>query len=294
MVLERSRRPSPVGVRGMLVLGFLAAAVLAGWQLDLDPAGLWPAESGWRSLTSFFGAAFSPSLVYENEFVGSDAPPLPLVALDAAARTVAIATAAMSLSVVFGLLLGFFASTAWWTADIQGARSPWRRFLRRSVRPTVYGFTRVLIAFLRSIHELLWATLFLVAFGLNEVTGIIAITIPYTGTLAKIFSEMIDEAPRDAALAMRSAGASPLQVFFFGLLPRALPDMSAYAFYRYECALRSSAILGFFGLETLGSFIGNSFREGYYHQGWTYLYVLVALIVVFDWWSGAMRRRFVA
>ncbi|MHC4077348.1 MAG: PhnE/PtxC family ABC transporter permease, partial [Planctomycetota bacterium] len=82
--------------------------------------------------------------------------------------------------------------------------------------------------------------------------------------------------------------------FFFGLVPRALPDMSAYAFYRYECALRSSAILGFFGLQTLGSYIKTSFDELYYGEVWTYIYVLFLLIVLFDWWSGALRRRFVA
>ena len=123
------------------------------------------------------------------------------------------------------------------------------------------------------------------------VTGVLAIAIPYGGTLAKIFSEMIDEAPRDAALALRAAGASGLQVFGFGLVPRAVPDMIAYAFYRFECALRSSAVLGFFGMGTLGREIEQAFQATNYGEVWTHLYVLIALVIVFDAWSGRLRAR---
>ena len=115
-----------------------------------------------------------------------------------------------------------------------------------------------------------------------------------SGTLAKIFSEMIDETPRDAANALRGAGASPLQIFTFALVPRALPDMGAYAVYRFECALRSSAILGFFGFETLGLSIAQSFENAQFGEVWTYLYVLIALVALVEWWSGAIRRRIVA
>ena len=147
---------------------------------------------------------------------------------------------------------------------------------------------------MRSVHELLWAVLFLAAFGLNTFGAVIAIAIPYAGTLAKIFSEMIDEAPRDSGLALRRLGASRLVEFWFGLVPRALPDMSAYAFYRFECAIRSSAVLGFFGFPTLGYGIAQSFENLHYGEVWTYLYALMALVVAVELWSGALRERFVA
>jgi phosphonate transport system permease protein len=148
-----------------------------------------------------------------------------------------------------------------------------------------------LIAFMRSIHEILWAIALLAAFGLTTVAAVIAIAIPYAGTLAKVFSEMLDEAPDDAAGALRMAGAGSLQTFVFGLVPRAVPDMGAYAFYRFECALRSAAILGFFGFETLGKYIHQSCGELYFREAWTYLYALCILIVLVEWWSGAIRRR---
>jgi phosphonate transport system permease protein len=163
--------------------------------------------------------------------------------------------------------------------------------LRRAFATTVYAGCRTVIALMRSVHELIWAVLFLAAMGMSNLAAVIAIAIPYGGTLAKIFSEMIDEVPRDAARALRAVGATGAQRFCFGLLPRALPDMTAHTFYRFECALRSSAILGFFGFPTLGLDIRQSFNSSNYGEVWTYLYVLLGTVVVFDWWSGAVRRR---
>ena len=105
---------------------------------------------------------------------------------------------------------------------------------------------------------------------------------------------MLDEAPRGSAMALRTAGAAPAQVFLFGLLPRALPDMSAYAFYRFECAVRSSAVLGFFGYETLGYYLRASFDNLHFREVWTYLYALLALVLLLEAWSAVLRRRFVA
>ena len=147
---------------------------------------------------------------------------------------------------------------------------------------------------MRSIHELLWAVMFLAALGASDLTAVIAIAIPFAGTFAKVFSELLDEAPRDSAAALRAGGASSVQVIIFGVLPRAQSDMTAYAFYRFECALRSSAILGFFGYPTLGYYIAASFENLHYGEVWTYLYALFLLIAAADWWSGSFRRSFAA
>ncbi len=269
------------------MLSILAAGVWAAVQLGLDPRELWTRTGTPSVLMRFFGAAFQPAWVSE---AGSGVALLPKVA-DGMRTTVVFAAAGMSLALVAGLVLGFLSASAWWEGDPVGARHPWLGFLRRRVAPTVTAVTRLLIAFMRSIHELLWAMLLLSAFGLSHASAVVAIAIPYAGTLAKVFSELIDEAPRDAGLALRAAGGSPAQVFCLGLLPRALPDMGAYAFYRFECAMRSSAILGFFGFPTLGYYISLSFENLYYREVWTYLYGLFALVLIMDWWSGALRRR---
>ncbi len=203
----------------------------------------------------------------------------------AARRTLVFAVGGMSLALVLGVVLGFLSSSSWWAEERRG---------RSLLGPLVWSGARLLIVGMRSVHELLWAVLFLAAFGLNTFGAVVAIAIPYGGTLAKIFSEILEEAPRDSARALRELGASPLQVFLFGHLPRALPDMAAYAFYRFECAVRSSAVLGFFGFPTLGYSIAQAFENLHYREVWTYLYMLMALVVGIELWSGALRRRFVA
>ena len=281
-------RPFALGRRGVVVLALALAAAAAYLYLGTPVSKLVPQRGGLEIVRAFFSAMLRPALAYEGESP-EGAPPILLAAFHAARRTVEFAAAAMSLALAGGLALGFLASSAWWSEEVSGGGG-WRKI----VAPAVFGATRILIVGMRSVHELLWAVIFLAAFGLNTATAVVAIAIPYAGTLAKVFSEMIDEAPRDSANALRLAGAGSVQVFAFGLLPRALPDMCAYAFYRFECAVRSSAVLGFFGFPTLGYSISAAFENLHFAEVWTYLDTLALLVVGVEIWSGALRRRFVA
>ena len=286
------RRPFPVGRRGGVLLLLLLAAVWSFAALDLGFSELLPSGNAWDNIVRpFFARMFSPALEAESEFIPAGAPTLLETAGVAALRTLKLAAAAMGVALLLGLLLGFLASTSWWQGDLRGGRGPVTRFLARTVYPAIYGFTRTLIAVLRSIHEILWAILFLKAFGHSEMAAVFAIAIPFAGVFAKIFSEMVDEAPRAPAHALRTAGATGLSVYAVALVPQALPDMWSYAFYRFECALRASAVLGFFGFETLGLHIKMAFSESRYGEAWTYLYVLLAMILLFEAIGAGLRRR---
>ncbi|MBD3222295.1 hypothetical protein GF314_13740 [bacterium] len=291
------RGRGPLAIRPAVALVLVLAGAWSVWALELAPSALWPGREGLVLAGEFFGRALSPSLTREGVDIPAGTPPLLLTALRAAALTVAFAAAAMLPSVIGGLLLGLGASSAWWSADRDRGRSgrvTWTSRVRVAVGPAVSACCRLLAAALRSVHELLWAVLFLAALGITPLAAVAAIALPYAGTLAKVFGEMIDEAPRPAAGALRELGAAPVVVLAFGLLPRALPDMTAYALYRFECGLRSAAVLGFFGFPTLGYYIAASFENLYYGEVWTYLYVLLALVAAVDWWSGRVRERLVA
>ena len=285
-----SRAP---GRRRLVLILIAAAGAWAALHLGLSPAGLIPSEGGLGVAGRFLSAAFQPALTYESDYVPAGAPPLLLKVLRAVWQTIAFAAMTAAVSTVVGLALGFFGSTAWWADETTGGAGPIRRLFFGAIAPSIYAATRLLIALMRSVHELLWAVLFMAASDLTPLAALIAIAIPYSGFLAKVFSEMVDEAPRNAAAALRAAGASPLQVYCFGLLPRALPDVLAYIIYRFECALRSSTVVGFFGITTLGYYIKQSFDELHYREVWTYLYALVLMIALIDFWSGALRRRLV-
>ena len=278
------RPPFPVGARIALVLAIVAAGIWASWHLDLRLGEAIPEGAHLRILHRFFRGALQPD--FSPDVLAEVARGL--------WNTIVFATAAMVFALLVGISLGFLASTAWWTEASSGRRSHSTPRWQYRAHQLVYATARLVIAVFRSIHELFWAVIFLCALGINPFSGVIAIAIPYGCTLAKVFSEMVDEAPRDAAIAIRATGASAMQVYCFGLLPRALPDMTAYAFYRFECTLRSAAILGFFGFETLGYFIQLAFLESDYGETWTHLYGLLILIVAADWWSGAFRRSFIA
>ncbi len=274
--LRRGHRPGSLGTGGLVIAGLAAAALASALVLGLGPGGLLPGSGGLRLAADFFGRAFSPALAFEGSYSEGGSCAVLLQALRAAVQTVVFAAAAVSLALVAGLALGFLGASAWW---------PDRR------AALVTAPVRLLAALMRSVHELIWAVLLLAAFGTDPLVAVIAIAIPYAGTLAKVCAEMIDEAPRDAAGALTAAGATPLQGFLVGLLPRAAPDLAAYTFYRFECALRSAAVLGFFGFPTLGYYLSVSFENLHYGEVWTYLYVLFVLVLAVDWWSGRLRRE---
>ena len=142
---------------------------------------------------------------------------------------------------------------------------------------------RSLCAFTRAIHELFWALLFMQLFGLSSLTGILAIAIPFTGIFAKVFAEQYEEAD---PLPQQSLNTNQpkLTTFIYTTLPLAWPHMRRYAHYRLECGLRSSAILGFIGLPTLGFHLHTFFNEGLYSLSASILYIFIILILTMHWW----------
>ena len=113
-----------------------------------------------------------------------------------------------------------------------------------------------------------------------------------TQPVVELSGRFIDElVAREAADALGACGAGPLRIYLFGLLPCALPDILAYILYRFECALRASAVIGFFGIPTLGLYIKLAFEDLDFSAVWTHLYILILMVVIFDLWSGSARNR---
>lgn len=149
-----------------------------------------------------------------------------------------------------------------------------------------FSAVRLFCVAIRSIHELFWAILLLQITGLSATTGILAIAIPYAGIFAKVFSEYLDEADQRPARAMPPK-ADFVSVFFFARLPLSLREFGIYVLYRLECGLRSSAVLGFVGLPTLGFELDTFFKQGLYSSVGAVLiiyYVLIASIRIWMRW----------
>lgn len=145
---------------------------------------------------------------------------------------------------------------------------------------------RGLSAVLRSVHELFWALLFMQCFGLHPLTGILAIVLPYSGTFAKVYAEILADIPDTAENNLSPRVGSVIRLLY-SRLPQALPHMLSYTRYRLECGIRSSAILGFIGIPTLGYYLEASFSQGYYTEVASLLLLFFALIASFRWWCQA-------
>lgn len=146
------------------------------------------------------------------------------------------------------------------------------------------SLVRIFCALVRSIHEIFWALLFLQIFGLSTLTGILAIAIPYAGIFAKVYAEILEESD-DTPLKALAQKTPLLSRFFYVRLPLVWPHFCHYSRYRLECSIRTSAILGFIGLPTLGFHLETAFSQGLYSQAAALLYVFFILIISLRYWA---------
>jgi len=141
-----------------------------------------------------------------------------------------------------------------------------------------------LCAFIRAIHEIFWALIFLQLFGLSAITGILAIGLPYAATFARVFSDILQQAPTHTLFSL-TKGTDKLSGFIYGRWMHVYPQLLDYIRYRFECALRSSAVLGFIGMPTLGFYLESAFRQGHYQQGSALLILFILLIGSIRFWA---------
>lgn len=256
----------------------LAAVLLVGWAA-LE-AGLLSGElvnaGGWGQVQEFLEAVGNPAL--EPDFLVRTAR--------AAFVTLAFAVLGTFLSLILGAVGGVLGSEVWWSTVASGSGRGSLGRLRAA-----WLAVRGALAVPRSIHEILWGLFFINIVGLDPVVGVLSIAIPYGAITAKLFSEILDETSRDALRALRNAGASPSEAFLYGLVPEAFRDLLSYAFYRFECSIRSAAVLGIIGAGGLGYELFLSLQSLRYPQIWTLLAALIALTGATDLWSGFVRRR---
>src|SRR5690606_6052881 len=116
----------------------------------------------------------------------------------------------------------------------------------------VYQPVRRLLDACRSINEMVFAMLCVVAVGLGPFAGVLALFISTTGVLAKLFAEAVEAIEPGPVEGVRATGASALQVVIYGVLPQVLPLWISYALYRFESNVRSATVVGMVGADGIG------------------------------------------
>ena len=252
------------GFLTLLLLGAFAWSLYnVGWNDRIVHTG------GGSALLDLLRTLFTPEL----------SPSFLKIALEATWITLAYSVAGTTIAIAIGLPLGVMASGV--LAKTGGNK-----------RTMMVG-TRTFLAIMRSIHELIWAWFFVVAIGLSPMAGIMGLAIPYGGILGRIYADILNDVQEEPLRALRASGASEWKVLMYGRLPIVLPDMLSYTFYRFECAIRAAAILGFVGIGGLGFQIQLSLDDLLFDEVWTLLLFLIGLIVLVDLWSSILRRRLV-
>jgi len=245
-----------------MIAAILVLVVLSFWSLDLQWGRFLSLESLGR-MARFAAEVATPAL--DATFLRKLLP--------AALETMAMSVVGTLLAVLAGLLLALPASKLH-----EGDPARWR------------GPTRLLLNALRSVPELMWAALLLIAAGLGPLAGTLALAAHTTGVLGRLFAECIENAAQGPAFALRVRGVAEGRVLLYATLPQALPQLVSYALYRWENNIRAAAVLGVVGAGGLGQML--AFHLGLFQMAETgsVLAAMIVLVGLVDVASYAARR----
>jgi phosphonate transport system permease protein len=143
---------------------------------------------------------------------------------------------------------------------------------------------------LRSVPELIWALMFVRVVGLGPTAGVLAIALTYAGMLGKVYAEIIESGEPHATHSLLRNGAGRLQAFFYAALPQNAGELMSYTVYRWECAIRSSVVLGFVGAGGLGQQLNTSMKMFAGGEVLSILLVFVLLVALADRASSSLRK----
>jgi phosphonate transport system permease protein len=252
--------PPPRDWTVLTLMALLAALVVASfWSLPLK----------WRE---FFTADAVNSTI---ELLAGFAPPdlsAPFVTKTAwaAVETMSMSALGTLLAVIAGLLFSLPASGRFGDAP-------------RAV-------VRTALNVLRSIPELVWASILLIAAGLGPFGGTLALAAHTAGVLGRLFADALENAAPLPEQSLRTNGATATSAFFYATLPQTLPQMLSYTLYRWENNIRAAAILGVVGAGGLGQMLKYHLSLFQMQKAATVIIAMLLLVALVDGLSFALRR----
>ena len=243
-----------------LVVAALVAAVVASFGfLGLDFSLLLSVEA--RSAMAHYVASFFPPDLSADYLARIGSGTL---------ETVAISAVGTALAAVLGLFLALPASGRYGRV----ARS----------------LSRLALNFLRSIPELVWAALMVMAVGLGPFAGTLALGCHTAGVIGRLFAETLENAPAEPVEALRLSGCPASLAFLYGTMPNVLPQFVAYTLYRWEINIRMATVLGVVGAGGLGQMLYFSLSLFQQQQAFTVVLAMLALVIGVDGASAWLRR----
>lgn len=271
---------SGVRVATFLLPVGIAALILWSWRgTHSDLIGLLGSEGRAQMLT-YIRKLFPPDL----------SPDLLLKTAYWSLETFAISFMGTLLSVAIALALVFFASRSLVFSgvlfEVDEAGKP-----IRVARFGMYVAARAVLNLLRTVPHIVWALIFVFAVGLGPFPGVLALGLHTGGVLGKLFAEVVEDIETQPLEALQATGAGRLHIFFYGVLPRVLPQFLAYSLYRWEVNIREAIILGYVGAGGLGQQIQIAISLFLENKLLTLILAIYLMVTLVDYLSACLRRR---
>jgi len=188
-------------------------------------------------------------------------------------NTLLMAYLATVFGTLFGALLSFFA-----------ARNLVKYY-------ATYWITRRFLEIARTVPDIVWALLFVFAFGIGPLPGVLAITVHTIGADGKLFAEVNENISPLPVEGVRAAGGTWFQEMIYGVLPQVLPNYITYTFWRVELNVRSATIVGFVGAGGIGHDLFTSIQLLYFADAGAILLIIIATVMIIDMLSEKFRHR---
>ncbi|MGY3031767.1 phosphonate transport system permease protein [Bradyrhizobium sp. USDA 4354] len=188
-------------------------------------------------------------------------------------ETLLISYVGTLIGATFAFALNFFAAE-------NTSPAPWLRFV-----------VRRLLEFARTVPGIVFALVFVIAFGLGPMAGVLAIAIHSTGALGKLFSEIVENADMKPVEGIRSTGASWLSCMRFAVVPQVTAGYASYALLRFEINVREASVMGFVGAGGIGQELVVAIRKFYYSDVSAILLTIIITVFVIDITTGWLRGR---
>jgi phosphonate transport system permease protein len=152
---------------------------------------------------------------------------------------------------------------------------------------------RRFLDFIRGVDILIWALIFVRAFGLGPLSGVLAIFVADTGTLSKLYSEAADNSDNKQIEGLISSGAKKIPTLRFGLIPQVMPIFISQSLYFFESNSRSAVILGIVGAGGIGLQLSERMKAQYWDQAFFIILIILLMVALIDKLSRVLREKLI-
>ena len=152
---------------------------------------------------------------------------------------------------------------------------------------------RRILDFIRGVDILIWALIFVRAFGLGPLSGVLAIFVADTGTLSKLYSEAADNSDNKQIEGLVSSGSTKLSTIRFGLMPQVVPIFISQSLYFFESNSRSAVILGIVGAGGIGLQLSERMKAQYWDQAFFIIIIILIMVALIDKLSRFLREKLI-